>query len=306
MDKVLATRCPHCHTQFRITPQQLALREGMVRCGACREIFNGQDDLSERDEEREAFSLTPPVATQEDPSDRMTLIDFGSLRGQPASATGPSMEEELDALSRAIADLQSKPWTQPSASAQSEFAADAEREPEVETEPGFVQDARQRERSSRIWKILLWLGIPLLLLAIVAQLGYYFRNDIAARSPEAARYLRAACKRIGCTIKLPAQIELLSLQSSQLDSVADQPNQLILIALLRNQSDTLQTWPSLDLQLKNQEGQPVVRKVFLPGLYLTASEIAKGMPARSEREIRIPFELTGDPAAGFDLTIFYH
>jgi predicted Zn finger-like uncharacterized protein len=34
------TRCPQCRTTFRITSQQLELREGRARCGHCRTVFN--------------------------------------------------------------------------------------------------------------------------------------------------------------------------------------------------------------------------------------------------------------------------
>ena len=35
------TRCPGCNTIFRVTPPQLALRAGQVRCGHCRTVFDG-------------------------------------------------------------------------------------------------------------------------------------------------------------------------------------------------------------------------------------------------------------------------
>ncbi|QBE64458.1 DUF3426 domain-containing protein [Pseudoduganella lutea] len=43
----LATKCPHCHTVFRVALDQLKLRGGIVRCGACNEIFNGNAALVE-------------------------------------------------------------------------------------------------------------------------------------------------------------------------------------------------------------------------------------------------------------------
>ena len=330
----LATQCPKCGTQFRVTMAQLELREGKVRCGACREVFNGIDHVVEYKGEP-GFTLTPPAAAQ-DLSDRMTLIDFGSLRGAPEAPAQPTMQEELDALSRAIADLQSKPWAEPPATPRSEFgdeAADDEQEtdaPAVDAaaadtpaaEPGFVQQARSRERSARVWKFLLWTGIPLLLLALAAQVTYFFRNEIAARSPQAARYLRAACGHLNCTISLPQHIEQLSLAASRLeqppaaDAATDTPPEqaeqpakpapLTLVALLQNKGDTVQAWPSLDLKLKNAEGTTVVRKSLLPEQYLKPAEIREGMAAHSEREIRIAFELDGDAPAGFDLTIYYH
>ena len=322
----LATQCPKCSTQFRVTMAQLELREGKVRCGACREIFNGIDHVFEHTGDE---GFTPAV--EQDLADRMTLIDFGSLRGAPENSA-PSMQEELDALSRAIADLQSKPWTEPPATPRSEFSdedADDEHEDAVapaiaaseETAdgPGFVQQARSRERSARVWKVLLWVGIPLLLIALAAQLAYFFRSEIAARSPEAARYLRAACRRLDCTVGLPKHIDQLSLAASRLeqapapegssDAAADHAATaapLTLVALLQNKSDTVQAWPSLDLKLKDADGTTVVRKAFLPDAYLKTKEIRDGMPAHSEREIRIAFELAGGAPAGFDLTLFYH
>ncbi|MDP9107658.1 MAG: zinc-ribbon domain-containing protein, partial [Pseudomonadota bacterium] len=41
----LATKCPYCQTTFRVAHDQLKLRAGLVRCGACKEIFNGIEHL---------------------------------------------------------------------------------------------------------------------------------------------------------------------------------------------------------------------------------------------------------------------
>ena len=36
----IVTRCPTCETAFRVTEEQLAAANGMVRCGKCMGIFN--------------------------------------------------------------------------------------------------------------------------------------------------------------------------------------------------------------------------------------------------------------------------
>lgn len=41
----LATRCPYCYTTFRVVQDQLKLRNGIVRCGTCKQIFNGSEQL---------------------------------------------------------------------------------------------------------------------------------------------------------------------------------------------------------------------------------------------------------------------
>jgi predicted Zn finger-like uncharacterized protein len=45
----LATQCPHCHTTFRVAADQLKLRGGIVRCGACQRIFDGNAHLIDLD-----------------------------------------------------------------------------------------------------------------------------------------------------------------------------------------------------------------------------------------------------------------
>lgn len=307
---MLVSRCPHCQTRFRVTPSQLELREGMVRCGACREVFNGRDQLENGDDyatdiiadHRTVFSEAAEPTTSEDIDGRMTLVDFGSLRAtRPGSPPPSTMQNELDELSKAISDLQSKPW-----GATQEAELTSEPPPMVATPtPLFVEEARKREQSANSWKWLLWLGIPLLLIALLVQLTYFYRAEISARSPEAGRYLRAICSRVGCQVRLPEHIDLISLESSQLQPVPDHPGQYTLTALIRNQAETVQAWPSIDLQLKTDVGQILVRKVFSPLNYLSPAEVKKGIAARAEQEIQINFEISGELPGGFSTILFY-
>jgi len=41
----MITRCPKCHTSFRITPAQLQTAKGAVRCGSCLHIFKAMEHL---------------------------------------------------------------------------------------------------------------------------------------------------------------------------------------------------------------------------------------------------------------------
>ena len=41
----LATTCPQCKTSFKVVPDQLKLRKGLVRCGVCQHVFSGIDHL---------------------------------------------------------------------------------------------------------------------------------------------------------------------------------------------------------------------------------------------------------------------
>ncbi len=270
----------------------------MVRCGACRELFNAREHLLHSVEDM------PPLDTptsDDDLEGRMTLVDFGSLRANQPNPPS-NMQDELDALSKAISDLQSNPWSD---TKDAELSAEPPPMMAIPT-PSFVEEARQRERSNNSWKWLLWLGIPLLVTTLLIQLAYFYRAEISARSPEAGRYLKAACSRLGCKVLLPEHIDRLSLESSQLQPVQDHPGQFTLTALIRNQSDTVQAWPSLDLQLKTDVGQVLVRKVFDPLNYLSAIDVKKGIAAHAEQEFQINFELSGESPGGFSIDLFYH
>jgi predicted Zn finger-like uncharacterized protein len=55
----LHTTCPHCHTVFRISEQQLAAADGWTQCGVCAAPFDALAGLPE--DERIRY-LAPPVA----------------------------------------------------------------------------------------------------------------------------------------------------------------------------------------------------------------------------------------------------
>lgn len=58
------TRCPHCSTSFRVGSSQLTAARGMVRCGACLEVFNAARALTQDP----AAPATPLPATEHAPA----------------------------------------------------------------------------------------------------------------------------------------------------------------------------------------------------------------------------------------------
>lgn len=303
---MLITTCPHCETRFKVTTEQLLLRNGTVRCGACRQVFDGGARLVS---DEAADLLLNPIAAQES-----ELATAASESMPAAGKTEPTMHDELETLSKAITDWQVQPRKDlpkfdPLLEEYEDDSSPAKYSAATSTataEPAFVQEAKQKARRSRLWKTVIWLGIPLLLISLTIQLLIHFRNEIVVQAPESDPAMRIVCSYLGCTINLPAQIKQLSLQSSQLRAIPDQVNQFELIALLRNQSPSPQSWPSLELQLKDDIGDIITRKVFLPQNFLTQPSLLKqGIAAQSEHEIRLVFELTGPAPTDFQLTMFY-
>ena len=105
----LATQCPHCGTMFRVAADQLKLRGGIVRCGACQGVFDGNTALvdlaaaapvSPPPPSAPAPEPEPPAAvTEEDPIftlefDR-TFAPFGII---PQVSSEDEAREEDDVL----------------------------------------------------------------------------------------------------------------------------------------------------------------------------------------------------------------
>lgn len=54
------TRCPACHTQFWVSPEQLRISQGWVRCGRCEGIFDASDNLVGSPQAADTAPKPPP------------------------------------------------------------------------------------------------------------------------------------------------------------------------------------------------------------------------------------------------------
>lgn len=374
----LATQCPHCHTTFRVAHDQLKLRAGLVRCGACKQIFNGIENLlrpeeleppsgpasstrqqrvppaspvtegpspqeeaqpastadvieepfpdaPEQDAEDSAEDALPapqpadePEETQpaieqprEDPLLRMTLMDFAHDRREPTSdaaeSPSPEVTEGPDDVEQAIDDLNNKPWRrqqEEAASAEPDALDQADENDYVE--PAFVRQGRRKERLGRILRIFMATASVILMLTALAQGTYVFRDRIAAWLPQTKPILSEACSYLGCQVGLPAQIEDVSIESSELQVLTANSNAFSLTVLLRNHGATGQAWPHIELTLNDNNETPIVRRVFSPREYLpTVQDVKAGFAARSEQPVKLFFELSQLKASGYRVYLFY-
>jgi predicted Zn finger-like uncharacterized protein len=140
----LATQCPHCHTTFRVASDQLKLRGGIVRCGACQSIFDGNAHLIDLDalaasKAQAAPAPQPEVSPATDAAPVYTL-DFdhtfdplGILPEAPddVDAGMPDAESESEPESESELEPEPEPAPVEPAPAASAYA------PEGRIEPSF-------------------------------------------------------------------------------------------------------------------------------------------------------------------------
>ena len=91
----LTTQCPFCQTAFRVANDQLKIRGGLVRCGACNKVFNAQEHLLEQ----EAASATAAPATAPVELAKPAPVPLQQTTGQqalPEPAPAPSPQTPVN------------------------------------------------------------------------------------------------------------------------------------------------------------------------------------------------------------------
>lgn len=309
----MVTRCPACGTVFRVGPQQLQARQGLVRCGRCQNVFDGFKTLS-----------TAPEAAADAPADAAPAApppaDVAPASPAPGAPPTPPAPEAAPLPPAAPAEpvftLEAVSATQLAAAAEPAFGSTA-RSAAAEEAPRdfgpapeqltledhlFLEENRaSRARRTRLWTV----GVVLLLLALAVQAVYVYRGELAAHSPGLRPYLTRMCDVARCTILLPQQPRLIAIEASDLQAAdTAKPGVIQLTATVRNHAGYDVGYPALDLVLTNSRDHTLARRVFLPRDYLEPGRDARaGIPAHAELTIRLDLD-TGDlNPAGFRLDL---
>ncbi|MFN3415218.1 MAG: zinc-ribbon and DUF3426 domain-containing protein [Caldimonas sp.] len=86
----LATRCPACHTAFRVVQDQLKVSEGWVRCGRCNEVFNALEGLFDLERDPAPTSGTAPASSPPEGSPTAAVqAGLGALLSRASSDVAP-------------------------------------------------------------------------------------------------------------------------------------------------------------------------------------------------------------------------
>jgi len=278
------TRCPGCSTIFRVTPAQLSLREGQVRCGHCRTVFDGNAHL---------ISLAPTPQQEHEPDELAAGPPTVTLRS--AHALRPAHEDPQTRPRETIGAARVTPPP---------VEADDEDELEIDYDSRFAWD-RPRKRP-RALTALYVAAIPLLLIALAAQAIFHFRDALAAHWPQTRPVLAQMCAAAGCTVRPLRDVAALSIDASDLQADPAHKGLLILSATIRNRAGYALAYPHLELTLTDAADQTVVRKAMAPGEYAGGTaDLTSGIAANGEAVVRLFIDASATSQAGYRLYLFY-
>jgi predicted Zn finger-like uncharacterized protein len=175
---------------------------------------------------------------------------------------------------------------------------------EDEPLPEFLEDEPPRSRYGVAWG----LGALIAAAALAGQLGYHYRTELATLAPQLQPLLAEGCRFLDCELRLPRRPDLLSIESSDLQSDARRESLIVLNAVIRNRAPFAQELPALELTLTDAADRPLVRRVLRPADYsqgLAAALQGPGLAPGAEAVLRLHFDSGGVRATGYRLYLFY-
>lgn len=341
---VMSTTCPACHTRFRVTPEQMDAHGGDVRCGRCAKVFNAHvylehelEELQHEGQSRLPFEepgeqaalpeeeVNQPAAVEELAAPSFEEVPVEEELVQPSQAGGELLPESPVEAESFVPEWGEEALSEPPAAAESRLPEPAEPvtvepvgaesitlPPRFAPEPvperpvareAFVEIADKPKKRIFFW---LWLIGALLLLASLGVQGlYFFRSDLAARHPEFKPFLQQFCGVLQCSIRLPANPDLLSIETSNLEADPQQDSLVALNAILRNRARLAQEYPQLELTLTDTQDRMVARRIFTPGEYAKGADLSRGMAPNEEVTVKLNLDLGDLKAAGYRVFLFY-
>jgi len=167
------------------------------------------------------------------------------------------------------------------------------------------EDAFYIKEKSETSPLLIVLSV-LLFLLMIGQIVYFVRNHIAMAYPSTKPYLKQTCQLLGCSIELPKEIQLFSIDDSGIQEDAEYQGVIRLSSTLTNRADFNQAYPNLEVTLTDTQDQPKIRRVFKPEEYLQKQvDLELGIAPGHAIAIDMPLITDDVKVSGFRILLTY-
>lgn len=276
----LITTCPSCNTSFHLRPEHLNARGGYVRCGKCQQAFKAAAFMRE---------IEPLDATAKDeaiergvPVLPFSLIASHGTTSDTLRSPAPPADNHQPLEDLLLEPTSSAPGLHPALGILAEPAS---------------HDAERPDRTPA-W---LWLSLTVLLLLLAgAQAALHYRTELTMLAPSTRPLLVRTCAWLGCSVGLPRNDALLSIDDSDLREDENHAGVYILTSKISNLAKYAQAYPQLELTLTDVGDLPLARRTLSPDEYLPVGiQQSSGFPASSQIEVRVFFRTEGIHASGY-------
>lgn len=284
------TRCPECATVYQVTPDQLQVAKGWLRCGQCQHDFDSTGLILSWAGSGSAVTGQEPYARA---SERLDIEDLLKREDRAAVRTRPTASVDLASFEEALSSF--KPEIQKTiaelSSAPSVTAAS-----EVVVESGGL-DSQGAIAPKRRSPSVLWVWI--LLLILLAQCLWIERHALMARWPALDAPFKVVCRAIACHSEFLRDVNAMVIDSSSFTQ-RDEGHELVWT--IRNSGEQALAMTALELTLQDVQGQPLLRRVLLPADVGAPPVLMPGQIWAGQLLMRVDSEL---PVTGYRVLSFY-
>lgn len=298
------TQCPECATAFKVTPEQLKLADGWVRCGRCGAVFEALKHVQAPTQAPPANAAQPqpssntaatpvmPPTTVPTTTPSSTAAIKPRTVAAPASTAEPVISADLGsalgpAMEPAFGPSFDPAWSPASSPALSKAS--------LKEDPASHHDAPKKR-----W---LWMGLTgLLVLALLWQMVLYKRDWLMAQEPALRGVLSALCAPVGCEPDWPRLPESLQVESSSF--IHDPQGFYSVQVRVKNNAHFPLAAPHLELTLLDAYDDIVLRRVFTPQELKLQSAIAPLRDARAGLDFVLDAAVM-ERVTGYRVLLFY-
>jgi len=229
------TKCPECRAVFRVTTEQLHMADGLVRCGICDSVFNGQEHI-EKDHD-------PNAVTQDWQSDQN--VDDLDVNDDQWPDESSSIENQKD----------------------DDTLTDTERVPTV-IRDDFGSQVLSKTNSP-IQITVFTLGAIALAIFFLGQISYWQNVNALPRT-----WVNSFCNLVGCSENNERDVTAIKMLNRNIYTHPNVKDALMITTSFVNQSPSAQAYPLLAITLLDTQGQIVAVRRFSPKDYLVNKSLA--------------------------------
>ncbi|WP_415900325.1 zinc-ribbon and DUF3426 domain-containing protein [Neptuniibacter sp. QD48_11] len=290
----IITQCPSCETQFRVTPGQLKVANGQVRCGACLAIFCA---VEYEQKPQSAEPTTQQKAKTRRVHEDETPDTFEKLDIElPISKekTSPKPDKAVTNTSSAT-NLTKKDQEE---IVKTVSAADVPTLT-IEAEPVVLNRSNGAKASSPWW----FIGCVLAILTLVAQHLWFNRGDLYWTHTYRPLY-DTVCQHIDCQIPTRVNTAKITNQQFLIRPHSEIADAITIDIVLINEANHNQPYPALHIAFSDLKGRPVASRTLQPESYLDRSVVnLKSMPTHQPIQISLDLMSPGMRGINYQLEL---
>lgn len=275
------TRCYFCGSVW-LLPDKETAQAGPVRCSKCNHNFDASRDMLEvpdslfQNRHSDTRSVPVPERAKQNFSELSKLMEGFSGRTDPSAKPTQHMPANAVTPSKTIETtvLNQRPGTEKMIPVQN-----APHSVSVSVNPSDRPSTfRPSRESSGIGMVA---AIVALVLLIVAALGIIFNQEVIAKFPQTKGFYSEVCQKIACPGFFLKNIKAFVVKKNNLIATGEN-GQYSLETTITNDSDMAQAIPCLEIQLVDNSGALLQKRLLTPREFLINAQSTKSvMPGKS-------------------------